>query len=80
MELGHGRHFIGNGMRSLLLSDFSNNYFYLKFNTRVWKLNYQNLFAELSAVSANQLPGDLLLNKKYMASHYLSFRPRKTLK
>lgn len=77
MELGHGRHFIGNGMRSLLLSDFSNNYFYLKFNTRVWKLNYQNIFAELSAVSANQLPGDLLLNKKYMASHYLSFRPRK---
>ncbi|MBP6398985.1 MAG: hypothetical protein KA340_13965 [Saprospiraceae bacterium] len=77
VELGHGRHFIGNGIRSLLLSDFSNNYFYLKFNTRVWKLHYQNIFAELNTVSANQLPDDLLLNKKYMASHYLSFRPRK---
>lgn len=74
VELGHGRHFIGNGLRSLLLSDFSNQYFYLKFNTKVWKLHYQNIFAELGAVSANQLPGDLLLNKKYMASHYLSYR------
>ncbi len=79
IELGHGRHFIGNGIRSLLLSDFSNNYFYLKFNTRVWKLHYQNIFAELNTISANQFPNDLLLNKKYMASHYLSFRPRRNL-
>ncbi|HHH50562.1 MAG TPA: hypothetical protein ENK52_06255, partial [Saprospiraceae bacterium] len=30
LQLGHGRNFIGNGYRSLLLSDYANNYFYLK--------------------------------------------------
>ncbi|MBK8701864.1 MAG: hypothetical protein IPN29_20775 [Saprospiraceae bacterium] len=75
LEFGHGRHFMGNGLRSLLLSDFSNNYLYLKFDTRVWKLHYQNIFAELNATSANQFGGDELLTKKYMATHYLSFRP-----
>lgn len=77
VELGHGNHFYGNGYRSLLLSNFSNNYFYLKFNTKIWKLHYRNIFAELSAESANFSPGDLLLDKKYMANHYLSIRPGK---
>jgi hypothetical protein len=77
LELGHGRHNIGNGIRSLLLSDFSNNYFYLKFNTNVWKLHYQNIFAELNSTSANFDSGDQLLGKKYMANHYLSIRPFK---
>lgn len=77
LELGHGRHNIGNGIRSLLLSDFSNNYFYLKFNTNVWKLHYQNIFAELNSTSANFDGGDQLLGKKYMANHYLSIRPFK---
>ena len=74
IEFGHGKHFIGNGMRSLLLSDYSTNYFYLKFNTRIWKLHYQNLFAELSPISTLSNNGDKLLPKKYMANHYLSFR------
>ena len=43
IEFGHGKHFIGNGIRSMLISDYANNYFYLKFNTRVWKLHYQNV-------------------------------------
>ncbi len=77
LEIGHGRHKIGNGIRSLLLSDFSNNYFFLKFNTKVWKLHYQNIFAELNSISANANPGDELLPKKYMANHYLSIKPFK---
>jgi len=79
IEFGHGKHFIGNGVRSLLTSDYGQNYFYLKFNTRIWKFNYQNLFAELSPVSARQNPGDRLLPKKYMAQHYLSFKPTKNI-
>jgi hypothetical protein len=70
VQLGHGRHFIGDGRRSLLLSDFSNNYFYLKFNTKVWRIHYQNIFAELiqdrAPVANNVYP------KKYMAAHHLS--------
>lgn len=74
LDFGHGTHFIGNGMRSLLLSDFSNNYFYLKLNTKVWKFHYQNIFAELAALSHRDLDSDVLIPKKYMASHYLSFK------
>ncbi|MCF8238387.1 MAG: capsule assembly Wzi family protein [Saprospiraceae bacterium] len=70
-QFGHGRHFIGQGYRSLLLSDFSNNYFYLKFLTRLGRFTYQNIFAELSASSANAISGDKLVPKKYMAAHYL---------
>lgn len=79
VELGHGRHFIGHGYNSLLLSDYANNYFYLKFNTRVWKFHYQNIFAELNPISSRENPGDVLLPKKYMAAHYISFKPFKDM-
>ena len=75
LELGHGKHMIGNGMRSLLLSDTGDNYFYVKLNTRIWKLQYQNIWAELNSLSFRSLPGDRLLTKKYMATHYLSYKP-----
>ena len=76
-QFGHGRHFIGDGHRSLLLSDFSNNYFYLKLNTRIWKINYQNIFAELTQDHAN-IANDVF-KKKYMATHYLSVNVLKNL-
>ena len=79
LELGHGRHFIGNGIRSLLLSDFSHNYLYLRFNISVWKINYQTIIAELSPFSSQQTIGNTVLPNKYMASHYLSFAPNKKL-
>lgn len=72
VQLGHGKHFIGNGYRSLLLSDFANNYYYLKFNWRVWRFQLQNIFAEL-ATEAKLDARDFLLPKKYMASHYLDY-------
>ena len=71
LSLGHGRQFIGSGIRSLLLSDFSTPRFYLKFNTNVWRLHYQNVFTELSPESLGD-QGNRLLDKKYMAAHYLS--------
>lgn len=74
LQFGHGQNFIGNGYRSLLLSDYGSNYFYLKFNTKVWRLHYQNIFAELAAVPDPLVRGDELLPRKYMAAHYLDFR------
>ncbi len=74
MQLGHGRNFIGEGYRSLLLSDFATDYFYLKFNWRVWKLHYQNIFAEMSLESVRESP-ERVIPKKYMAAHYLSYQP-----
>jgi hypothetical protein len=69
VQLGHDRNFIGNGYRSLILSDYSAPYFFLKLNTRVWKFNYQNLFAELAAQKRN---ADQVYPKKYLALHHLS--------
>jgi hypothetical protein len=71
LSVGHGRHFIGSGIRSLLLSDFATPQFYFKINTNVWRLHYQNIFSELTAESLAD-EGNRLLNKKYMAAHYLS--------
>ncbi len=79
LEIGHSRHFIGNGIRSLLLSNSVNNYFNVKFEANFWKLNYQAIFAELSTISARFNRGNVLLPKKYMASHYLSFKPTSNL-
>ena len=73
-QLGYGRHFIGNGIRSLFLSDFSNNYFFLRLNTQVWRFHYQNIFGEINSVSPNFLRGDPLVPKKYFAAHYLGFK------
>ncbi|HUH73229.1 MAG TPA: hypothetical protein VLZ75_02365 [Chitinophagales bacterium] len=76
-QFGHDKNFIGDGYRSLLLSDYGNDYLFLKMNTRVWKLNYTNIFAELT--SEYDRGPDKLLNKKYMAVHHLSFNVNRWL-
>ncbi|MEL6122434.1 MAG: hypothetical protein AAFR14_01830 [Bacteroidota bacterium] len=73
-QFGYGRNFIGEGIRSMLLSDYGHNYLYLKFTTQVWKFTYQNLFASLDALSHRDNIGDQLLPKKYMAAHYLDLQ------
>ena len=77
VQLGRGRNFIGNGYRSLFLSDFSNNYSYLKLNWKIWKFHYQNIFAKLSATP--DFPGEEnpASAKKYIAAHYLSYNASK---
>jgi len=69
IQFGYDKNFIGNGYRSLFLSDFSAPYLFLKLNTRIWKFNYQNLFMELQ--TTGRLPGDQLIPKKYAAFHHL---------
>jgi hypothetical protein len=76
-QFGNGRNFIGDGERSLLLSNFSNNYNYLKINTRHKFFQYQNLFCELAG---DHLPvANIRVPRKYLAAHYLSLNLRKNL-
>ena len=42
VQFGHGKNFIGDGYRSLLLSDNASPYPYFKLNTTFWKLKYTN--------------------------------------
>ncbi len=71
LQFGHDKNFIGNGFRSLHLSDNSAPYLFLKLNTRIGRFNYTNLW---TSMINNQDPSypDLLRRKKYSAMHHLS--------
>lgn len=73
-EFGFDQSFTGAGHRSMILSDFSPGYTYLKFNTKIWKINYSNLFAQTIANANYADVGSLFSKfpKKFMASHHLS--------
>jgi len=77
IQFGYDKNFIGDGYRSLFLSDWGNSYLFLKLNTKIWKLNYQNLFMELLP----QFPAmsNSLLPRKYAAMHHLSVNATKWL-
>lgn len=78
ITFGHGRNFIGDGYRSLLLSDLVANHLYLKINTKIGKINYQNIFAELQGDidTSNQNAAVPVLSKKYVATHHFSYNIR----
>lgn len=78
LQFGYDKQFIGNGYRSLFLSDNANSQLFFKINTRIWKLNYQNLFMELTPQYSSN-PKDELLSKKYAAMHHLSIQATKWL-
>ena len=82
VQFGHGKHFIiGDGYRSLLLSDNTFNYPYLKIQTKFWKLQYTNLYCEFMDI--NYFKTHAINNwdqigypKKYFSSHLLSFNAK----
>lgn len=77
-RLGHGQHFVGDGFRSLILSDFAPNRFYLQLDWQVGRFRYHNLFMELS----DEAPGgrDRVLDKKYAVMHHLHYHARPNLR
>ena len=84
VQFGHGKNFIGDGYRSLLLSDNSFNYPYLRIQTTFWKVQYTNLYTEFQDI--NYFLNNGLDNydqmgyaKKYMSAHYLSMNATKKL-
>lgn len=74
MQFGHGRNFLGDGYRSLWLSDNSTPHLFFKINSKFWKFNYQNIFAQFS--NSNSEVTDSTL-RRYFAGHVLTFRPIK---
>lgn len=83
LQFGHDRFNVGNGYRSLILSDHAPAYLFLKAQTQVWKLNYTNLFTEMTADVAGSGGGLIAKGtgypKKYMALHHLSVNIGKKL-
>jgi hypothetical protein len=70
-QFGYDKNFIGDGYRSLFLSDYSAPYTFLKFNLRIWRLNYQTIYQEL--ISQHLTGANYEYPKKYGVTHYLNF-------
>lgn len=73
VQFGQDKNMIGNGMRSLFLSNYSNNYLFLKLNTQFNRFHYQNIFAELIDYPM-QTYGGRRYDRKFSTTHYLTAR------
>ena len=78
MQFGHGKNFIGDGYRSLLLSDVASPHPFFKLNTSFWKIKYTNTWMWLKDVRDDVVEDKAFLSK-YLASHYLSWNVSKRL-
>lgn len=78
IQFGHGNNFIGDGYRSLLLSDNPSPYPYLKLNTNFWKVKYTNTWMSLRDVRPAVVNSGSF-RTKYIANHYLSLNVTKRL-
>ncbi|GEQ85279.1 hypothetical protein ULMS_07870 [Patiriisocius marinistellae] len=76
VQLGHGKNFIGDGYRSLLLSDNASPYPFIKLNTTFWKIKYTNTWMSLRDVRP-EVTDSGSFRTKYMANHYLSYNVTK---
>jgi hypothetical protein len=76
LQIGHGKHFVGDGYRSLLLSDNSYNYPYARITTTWRNIQYTNLytsFMNLTNGGAKSPPGvERLFQKKTGSFQMLS--------
>lgn len=81
-QFGHDRFFLGNGYRSLIYSDFAPPTWFMKFNVKVWKINYLFLLNQMVADVRGNRSGLTALDKgyplKYNALHHLSINIGKT--
>lgn len=75
-QLGKDKHFIGDGYRSLLLSDFSNNNPYFAINVNIWRIQYNVWYSWMKDFSRYDGSQKSLQNK-YGTFHYLSFNALK---
>ena len=78
LQLGYGRNFIGDGYRSLLQSDGTSPYPFVKINTTFWKIKYTNTYMWLKDIRP-EATIDRTYTTKFMANHYLSWNVSKRL-
>ena len=83
LQVGYDRFAIGNGYRSLILSDFAPPSFYFKFNVKVWKLNYLYSINQMKENVVGNSSGSDATDKGYpnkgIVNHHLSINIGKKL-
>ena len=71
MTLGYGKNFIGDGYRSMMLSDNASNYPYFKATADFWRIQYTCLYAQMT--DRNTVLADNTYARKWAVIHYLDF-------
>jgi len=75
VQFGQDRTFIGNGYRSMILSDWSPPALFLRTNLKVWKINYMYQLSRLNADVLTSPAGTLIRGRypqKFFAFHQAS--------
>jgi len=72
ITFGHGKNFIGDGYRSMILSDASFNYPFLRITTDVWNIKYVNLWAQFQDLTQRHDYGHAH-DKKWGSFNYLDW-------
>lgn len=76
--LGHGQNFIGDGYRSLFISDNASIHPYFKIETNIWKFKYTNTWRSLRD-TRSEVNDNGSYRTKFMATHHLSYNVTKRL-
>lgn len=71
-QAGRDKHFIGDGYRSVLLSDYAPAYPFFRINTNIWRLQYNVWYTIMNDVSSAN-GRQKSFNNKYGTFHYLSY-------
>lgn len=75
--LGYGKNFIGDGYRSLILSDNAMAYPYLKLTANVWNIQYSCYYSQMT--DRSKLLNDNTYPRKFTIIHYLDWAVTKRL-
>lgn len=70
VTFGYDKNFVGDGLRSLMISEAGAPATFLRLRSKIWKLNYENLFLELMPDYRRGI--DRILPKKYAAMHQVN--------
>ncbi len=77
--LAQDKNFIGDGYRSMLLSDVASNYPFFKITTTLGNVKYVNIWAQFQDLKSPQFSYDNGFRKKWGAFHYLDWNVNKRL-
>lgn len=80
IQFGHSSQFIGHGVRSLVLSDLSPAYLNFQAEVRMGRLQYMNMWAQLSNKQVNVGVDNLrAIPAKYLVFHHLNINVAKNV-
>ncbi|SOE22487.1 hypothetical protein SAMN06298216_2917 [Spirosomataceae bacterium TFI 002] len=79
-RFGHAKNFIGSGVRSIILSDFSAPYLQFNAEVKLGRLQYYNIFASLTDTQIPRpIDNTVTIPSKFMAFHHLNINVLKNL-